>query len=1235
MGMVYLAHDTLLDRPVAVKFIAGAVARSDAARQRFLIEARAAARLHHPNVVSVFRVGELRGLPYLISEFVRGQSLDRLPKPVAWPTLLEIAIGLCRGLAAAHRRGVLHRDIKPGNAVLAETGEVKLLDFGLAKLLDPTAASAAELVVTPTPDAPKDADPEATLPTPNPEKAPALDQTAMPDEPSSEDPKSGVTVAGALMGTPTYMSPESWRGHPATARSDVYSLGVMLYELASGRPPHLAENAPMLGVIVIETDATPLATKVPTIDPAFAEVVDRCLRRAPDDRFASAEEVLDALERVTPGSLDTARPTGNPYRGLAAFEAEHRALFFGRDAAIRGAVDRLISDPFLLVTGDSGVGKSSLCRAGILPRVEKGALGERKFRTVTVLPGRRPIAALRNALAPILGDERDAIASETADEEPAELARRVRKSLGKDGLVVFVDQLEELITVADPAKAAVAAELITALASQGEQIRVLGTVRGDFLTRLASLPAFAREIERAIYLLAPLTRDQIREVIVGPAAATFVKFETPAMVESLIESTAGAQGGLPLLQFALTDLWDARDPRTSTITAASLTALGGVEGALARHADQVIAALLPETRAAARRVMVRLVTAEGTRARRTEDELVGDDREARAALEALVRGRLVVAREDAYEVAHEALIASWTTLRGWLSDEGDRRVIVERLEAAAHEWHRLGRPRDALWSRRRLEEVASLPDLRPEPRAFVDASRRAARRRRVLVGAAIAGLPLLILIVYGVIRVGQQRDLDRRVRTELKAALALRAQAETLARQVDDARAKAFELFDGGEIDRAENEWETVLSLEDQLDHTLLSATQAGEKAAMMDGSRIDAREQVADLLYDRALLAERSHEQDRVSELLERLTLFDRTGERRRRWNASAELVLTSDPAGASFTLERWDPASASWNRIEVETALTPGAYRIFASLDGRAEITYPVLLGRGESLRLEIVLPPRASIPPDFVYIPAARFLSGSSFENVHRRDFLKSAPLHARTLAQPVLMAANETTFGDWIEFLNSLSPGDVELLRPRIGSVALQGGVELTKRPSGTWHLWIQPGPVSYEADQGEPLIYQEREQGAEQRWERLPVVGVSWNDAQQYVEWLARTARVPRARLCSEIEWELAARGADGRTYTTGEQLSVSRANLLGKYGRDQAAYGPDEVGTNRASDSPLGIHDLEGNVWDLTAGSKADLAVARGGAFPFDQNSARTDGREEVEVGLRDVSLGFRVCADP
>ena len=284
MGLLFLARDTALDRDVAIKFIAAGDPDADA-RDRFRLEARAIARLSHPNVVSVHRVGEVQGRPYLVSGLIRGKSLDQLPLPLPWERVLRIGLGLARGLAAAHRQGVLHRDIKPANAILADDGEVKLLDFGLAKLLDA--------------------------------KQPARPSRPSQEPATSTDASPALTRTGALVGTPLYMAPEIWRREPVTAHSDVYSLGVLLFELAAGRTPHLAETREELARAVQDADAPPLREVAPQVDPRLAALIDRCLSREPERRFASAEELCQALEELA-GSLQARSLTARSLRRWAA-----------------------------------------------------------------------------------------------------------------------------------------------------------------------------------------------------------------------------------------------------------------------------------------------------------------------------------------------------------------------------------------------------------------------------------------------------------------------------------------------------------------------------------------------------------------------------------------------------------------------------------------------------------------------------------------------------------------------------------------------------------------------------------------------------------------------------------------------------------------------------------------------------------------------------------------------------
>ena len=321
MGEVYLAEDRLLARLVAIKIIASSTP-APAARARFFVEARAVARLSHPNVVAVYRVGEVRRQPFLVSEYVRGQSLAELAKPLPWRRALEIAVGLARGLAAAHRRGVLHRDLKPGNAMLSEDGTVKLLDFGLAELspegasfaTDPPAPPAIEL------EGPSTVDLEETAPDRRgagsgekpspvaPAQTPSLDASSERLVPTVDLPSSSLPRAA---GTPLYMAPEIWRGEPATPSADVYALGVVLYELCTGRPPYGRLTLPALRFALTEDDPPPLAKVEPGVDPRFASLVDRCLRRDPALRFGDGDALREALEQIAaPAGLHARRRMG-------------------------------------------------------------------------------------------------------------------------------------------------------------------------------------------------------------------------------------------------------------------------------------------------------------------------------------------------------------------------------------------------------------------------------------------------------------------------------------------------------------------------------------------------------------------------------------------------------------------------------------------------------------------------------------------------------------------------------------------------------------------------------------------------------------------------------------------------------------------------------------------------------------------------------------------------------------
>ena len=258
MGVVYLAEDTLLGRKAALKFMPSELAEHPEALERFKREARAASALNHPNICTIYEVGESGGRPFIAMELVEGQTLKQLidagggsPRKAAVPAdseegrapqgaplptdkILEIAIQIADALQAAHSDGIIHRDIKPGNIMINKRDHVKVLDFGLAKLMD-SAAALAEGQVS--------ADERATI----------------NDEPTMTAPPEHLTRTGSTLGTLAYMSPEQVRGEKVDARTDLFSFGLVLYEMATGRQAFAGETAAVVHEAILHRTPAPCA----------------------------------------------------------------------------------------------------------------------------------------------------------------------------------------------------------------------------------------------------------------------------------------------------------------------------------------------------------------------------------------------------------------------------------------------------------------------------------------------------------------------------------------------------------------------------------------------------------------------------------------------------------------------------------------------------------------------------------------------------------------------------------------------------------------------------------------------------------------------------------------------------------------------------------------------------------------------------------------------------------------
>ena len=663
-GSVHRAFQPQVGREVAVKVIRPALANDPEFIRRFEAEAQLVARLEHPHIVPLYDFWREPEGAYLVMRYLRGGSLrERLAQnPLAPEEAARLLDQVAPALAAAHRLGVVHRDVKPANVLFDEEGNAYLSDFGIAKYLE-------------------------------------------------------VAEEGTPGGTPSplayYLSPEEIRGEPATPRTDIYGLGMVLYEILTGRHPFAETPLEEVTEKHLRARVPPIGGFRPDLPGAVDEVIARATAKDPAERYPQAQVLASAFRAALVPAA--ARPTPeplelrNPFKGLRPFLEADAPDFFGREALVAELLARL-SDPgegsrFLAVVGPSGSGKSSLVRAGLLPALRSGALsGSERWFLLEMHPGAHPYEELASALLRIAVDRPGDLLERLEQDDQGLLSAAEEILPPGSELLLVIDQFEEAFTLIDDenVRTRFLDLLLAAATHPASRLRIVVTLRADFYDRPLSYGGLAELMKARTVTVTPLVPEELDRAVAGPAERVGVRVDPP-LVADIVAEVATQPGALPLLQYALTELFERRED--SSLTLEAYREIGGVSGALSRRAEGLYGRLNQAGKEAARQLFLRLVTLgeEGsgdTRRRVLRSELTSlevNPEAMEAVTDTFGARRLLsfdrdpVSRGPTVEVAHEALLREWGRLRGWIEGAREDVRTHRRLAAAAREWSESGR----------------------------------------------------------------------------------------------------------------------------------------------------------------------------------------------------------------------------------------------------------------------------------------------------------------------------------------------------------------------------------------------------------------------------------------------------------------------------------------------------------------------------------------------------------------
>jgi WD40 repeat protein/serine/threonine protein kinase len=710
MAEVYLGTHLALARLVAVKVLHSFIEEEPIPLERFEREAKVAATMRHPNIVQIHDFGRIDGHPYIVMEYLKGPTLasylqHQRKKRIPHPQVARLLTGLADALDYAHERGIIHRDVKPANILLhnktdeipldqtlPEDVEPVLTDFGLVRLVDTDTH----------------------------------------------------TTSGMISGTPAYMSPEQARGDKMDHRTDIYSLGIVLYELLAGRVPFKADHAAdNLAVVHMQIHATP--QPIPELPAKIQAVLDRALQKNPKDRYQSNLELALDFSRsiglsAEPGKIQEpavsfllaqisstfqSKPFDGrcPYKGLDVFEEEDAELFFGREKSVEDLIKRVKESRTVFIIGPSGSGKSSLVRAGLLHTLRQGAmedLNSERWMYETMTPGRDPIGELARVISSMAqtthaGEEVRANARE--DESIFTQWCEIALKEGRDRrAVLLVDQFEEVFTqVSHEEERLTFLNLLTHAAStESGRVIVLFAMRSDFVLNCATYPQLNALFNQQSIQIGAMEPNELVSAIAQPALRAGLRID-PDLVAQIVNDMQGEPGALPLMQFALKDLFDAQQALGGAInlTLANYLNHGGIHKSLERHADGSFAKLNHDEQELARAIFSGLIEiGHGTPdTRRTAifDELIpprASPSDVKRTIRKLADARLITTDEhagkDTVTISHEKLIDAWPWLKKLVNENRETIAMQNEIAKDAKEWDKHGRDASYLYRGARL-----------------------------------------------------------------------------------------------------------------------------------------------------------------------------------------------------------------------------------------------------------------------------------------------------------------------------------------------------------------------------------------------------------------------------------------------------------------------------------------------------------------------------------------------------